>query len=209
MDQLNYKPPQIILRKIKSEAPLVTVSENYGRRSGYYGADDESSRAYYSVLIYVQKGLGDEEELFKQVVKLLLRVQKDAGIKYPLLPMSFGWGEELHHEKKYFDLGYLNDWMLDAKIAKVLSRISGIEPSDSPAIIPALFPKTDIRSLYSGKTKVDDKDLLVIIGKRGEVFFDAKLDPKMKSKIRKHILFVELNDGTVQWYFKNYEPKFV
>jgi len=209
MVQFNYKPPQSIVRKIMNEAPSNTTSENYGRKGGYLGDADESSRAYHSVLVYVQKGLGEELELLKQVVKLILRVQKDAGIKYPLLPMSFGWGEDLHHEKKYFDLDYLNDWMLDNKITKVLSRVSGSESGDTPAIIPALFPKTDNRSLYTGKIKVNYEDLLVIIGKKDEVFFNAKLKPKLTSKIRKHILFVEIDNENIQWYFKNYEPKYI
>lgn len=202
----NYKPPQSLIRKIKQTAPSRSID---GDRRGYYGGgSEETFSSFESVLIYIQKGLGNYSELIKEIVKLILKVQKGGGRKYPLVPMSFGNEQTLTHERKYFDLGYINDSYINNQILQALIRLSNTKQVN-PAVFPELFPKTDIRSLYSGKTKVTDKDLLVIIGKKDQVFFEQSIEPKLKLKIRKHILFVEIEDDKINWIFKNYFPLFI
>lgn len=199
------KPTQSLIRKIKQTAPSYSID---GYRRGYYGGgDEETSSSFESVLIYIQKGLGGYDELIKQVVRLIFKVQKDGTRKYPLIPMSFGDEPKLTHEGKYYDLGYLNDAYNDIKITKTLVRLSGTEKTDN-AIIPELFPKTDTRSLYTGKTRVTENDLLVIIGKKDQVFFEQSLEPKLIIKIKKHILFVEIEEDNINWIYKNYLPEF-
>jgi hypothetical protein len=199
---INVKPPSSLLNKIKYEAPSITISENYGRSGGYYGDEDSESSGYRAVLIYIQKGLSEYKDLILKVVKLVLNVQSGAGIKYPLVPFGFGNSDKLIHEGKYFDLGYTNDLYNDFKITETLQRISGTEPSVNPSIITELYPKAGMKSLYGGKTRIDNNDLLVIIGKKDEVAFASELEPKITSKIRKHILFVEIDNNTINWNFK-------
>ena len=50
--------------------------------------------------------------------------------------------------------------------------------------------------------------MLIIIGKKNEVFFDKKLKMKLNNKIRKHILFVEIYKNNIQWYFRNFNPEY-
>lgn len=202
---INFKPPQSLMRKIKQTAPSRSID---GDRRGYYGGGyEETFSSFESVLVYIQKGLGNYSELTKEIAKLILKVQKGGGRKYPLVPMSFGNEQTLTHERKYFDLGYTNDSYNDIKISEALIRLSTTKKVNQ-AVIPELFPKTDIRSLYSGKTRVTDKDLLVIIGKKDQVYFDPSTEPKLKLTIKKHILFVEIDSGDIQWHYKNVDIKF-
>jgi hypothetical protein len=202
----NYKPPQSLARKIKQTAPPHSTG---GNRRGYYGDESEETFvSFESVIIYIQKGLEEYDELFKEVLYLVFKVQNDAGRKYPLIPMSFGGEDTLTHEQKYFVLGYSNDRFSQTKITKEIIRLTG-KKIINPSIIPELFPKTDIRSLYSGKTKVTDKDLLVIIGNKGQVFFDKSVEHNLRLKIKKNILFVEIDGSKVNWIYKIFSPTYI
>jgi hypothetical protein len=200
------KPPGVLYSKIMRTAPTYDIE---GDRRGYFGGgSEESFSSFESVLVYIQKGLGDKKDLIKQVVMLILQVQEGGNRKYPLVPMAFGNEQTLIHEKKYFELGYLNDAYNNMRITEVLSRLSSTQEVDK-AVIPELFPKTDARSLYHGKTRVTENDLLVIIGRKNQVFFDESLKLKLKVNIRKHVLFVEIEDENVNWIYKNYKPVFI
>ncbi len=194
----NYKPPQSLIRKIKQTAPTHSF-EGDGR--------EETSSSFECVLVYIQSGLGDKKELVKEDVKLILKVQKGGCRKYPLIPMSFGKESILTHDRKYFDLGYINDAYNDNKITEVLVRLSSTQKVNE-AIIPELYPKTDIRSLYTGKTRVTGDDLLVIIGVKDQVSFEQSLEAKLKLKIIKHILFVEIDNDKINWIYKTMDIKF-
>lgn len=207
-DLLNIKPPNNLFRKIRDEAPLITLSENYGRSGGYYGDEDSHTRGYRGVLIYIQKGLGNYSDLVLNTVKLILSVQSEVGKKYPLVPFCFGDGDKLKHEGKYFDLGYSNDRFNDRRIADVLLNLSGNEPGYIPAVITELFPRVGTKSLYHGKTGFDRDDLLVFIGRKDEVVFSRILKQKITYNIKKHMLFVEIETDRVNWKFKIRELKF-
>ena len=203
---MDYKPPRTLASKIKSFAPTHTVE---GDRRGYLdGGYDETYSGYKSVIIYIQKGLSDYSELIENVARLALQVQQEGGRKYPLIPVSFGQEDELTHEGKYFDLGYINDHLNDRKIAEALMRLSTNKPVNA-AVIPELFPKTDKRSLYYGKTSVTDEDLLIIIGKKDQVYFDKQIERRLKKRIQKRILFVEIAEDRVNWIFRKYQPNFI
>ena len=76
----------------------------------------------------------------------------------------------------------------------------------TPAIIPQLFPKTDMRSFYHGKIKIDKDDLLVIIGREDEVFLSESLQEKIRGKLKKQVLSVEIGQNEVA--FKTKEKVF-
>ena len=207
-NQISYKPHSSLFLKIRNEAPSITVSENYGRSGGYYGDEDIETRGYRAVLIYIQLGLAGNIDLFLNTARLVLSVQKGACIRYPLVPLGFGTGNKLIHEGKYFDLGFSNDYANDFKIAETLMRISGNEVGNIPSIIPELYPKAGIRNLYGGKARVDESDLLVFIGKKNEVAFSSVLGPKINSRIKRHILLVEIEEDKTNWNFINHNILF-
>ncbi|MFC2129986.1 hypothetical protein ACFLSQ_00980 [Bacteroidota bacterium] len=202
-------PPKNLYLALKRNAPSSTFSENYGRRSGYYGDSDEETKGYKAILIYIQLGLSGYDELIREIVFLILKVQNDYVGKYPIIPAAFGKGNDFIHEKKSFKMGFYNDRQLDTKISKVIKNLSGKYKSDVPAIIPNFFLKTDIRSLYHGKIKFEKDDLMVIIGKKDEVFFNEQLQVKFKSWMKKRILFVEIDYDKVNWNYNIIEPKFI
>jgi len=207
MEIKNCKIPNSIIRKIIEKAPTYTVSENYGRRGGFYGDSDEYAKGYKSICIYVQNGLEEKTDLFKIIAKAIFEIQENNCRKYPLLVFGFGDTKYLQHEKKYFDFGYLNDVYNVNKVAKTISRISG-NKTVRRAIIPELFPKTDKRSLYAGKIKIDRDDLLIIIGRNNEVFISENLKNKIKPNINKQIFLVEIKDENVNYIFKPKEINF-
>ena len=199
--------PNYLIQKISRDAPSYQISENYGRRGGYYGDSEEYGKSYKSICIYVQNGIGNETELFKSIAKAAFKIQSSNKRKYPLILFGFGNTSNLQHENKFFDFGYISDKHKVNRVAETMSRISG-NNTVTKAIIPELFPKVDIRSLYSGKIKIDDDDLLIIVGKKNEVFFDKKIEFKLKNKIRKRILFVEICKDNIHWQYKNYNPEY-
>ena len=198
-----FKSPGSFHYKVMRGAPTVVVSEN--RRYGY---KDEVTQAYGGVVIYIQKGLKKYYDLILSTVKVITNTQSGSNKPYLLVPTSFGWGDSLHNENTYFKLGYINDYLRNPKIAETIADLSGDEKCKSPAIISKLFPKTDIRSLYHGKTSVTRNDLLVIIGKKGEVFFSQYIKSKING-LRQKILFVEIDGNSINWIFNSYKPCFI
>jgi hypothetical protein len=202
MDNQPFSPPSGLYSKISQAAPTITISENDGRRGGYYGDSDEETRGYRAVLVYIQQGLGSQHDLVRSVVRLILKAQRDAGIKWALVPLSFGREDDkLHHEGKYFDLGPSAGSAADSVITDTILRISGTDPSSMPAVIPELYPKADMRSLYGGKTRVDETDLLAVIGIKDQVWFAEQLRDSITYRMQKHILLVELEDKVAHWRF--------
>jgi|TARA_B100002003_G_scaffold231112_1_gene241835 hypothetical protein len=187
-----------LLYRISQDAPSYQAGEIYGRSEGY-------GRSYKCICIYVQNGLSNHLELFKIISKSIFKIQSNNKRKYPLLVFGFGDTEFLQHEKKYFDFGYVNSWHNANKVAETISRISGTKKVEM-AIMPELFPKTDIRSLYYGKTKIEPDDLLIIIGKKDEVSLDENLKKKNShriNKLKKRTLLVEILTKNVCF---NYKP---
>ncbi|MCX6152621.1 MAG: hypothetical protein NT007_00515 [Candidatus Kapabacteria bacterium] len=205
---IDIKPSNSLRSSIKNDAPSKTLSENYGRSSGYDGDSDEYHAGYSAALIYVQTGLSEFEELFREVAKLVFFAQSGYRKKYPIVVAAYGNGSDFIHDKKYFDMGYLSDRFSDTKIMEVLKNLSGTDKSDIPAVIPDFFPKTDNRSLYSGKTRFEKDDLMVIIGKKEEVFFADHLQEKFSYSVKKRILFVEIDGDNVNWNYKNFDKFF-
>lgn len=189
------KIPDSIFRKIEREKPS-------------YSYENEYASSFKSVIIYVQNGLIDENDLFKVILKTVFKIQSLGVRKYPLLVFGFGNTKYLQQESKYFDFGYFNDLFNVEKVVKTISRISGNKKVER-AVIPELFPKIDNRSLYHGKTGIDKDDLLIIIGRENEVSFNINIEQRRNNKTRKHILFVELKKDNINWYFGNYKPNFI
>ena len=202
--------PKNMINKIRSDAPLYQTTENYGRSGGYYGDSEDYGRSYKSICIYVQNGLESEMELLKVLSKAIFKIQASNKRKYPLLIFGFGNTEYLQHKNNHFMLGYLNSWHYATKIAETIARISGNKPVKN-AIIPELFPNTDIRSLYGGKTKIEQDDLLIIIGKKDEVLLDENLKKKISlriNKLMKRTLLVQINNNDVNFIYKPRELYF-
>ncbi|MDP2363662.1 MAG: hypothetical protein Q8M94_07825, partial [Ignavibacteria bacterium] len=190
-------------------APSRTASENDGRRGDYFGDYDEETRGFKAIMIYIQHGLAEYYELIREVVKLVLAVQSGNGGKYQIIPVAFGKGSNFSPLRQYFNMGYITDKLAEIRIADAIQEITGNEKSDVPAVIPDFFIKTDARSLINGKIRFEQKDLMVIIGKKSEVVFAEKLRNQFTVDIKKRILFVEIDENSVNWIFRNLQPEFI
>ena len=115
------------------------------RVSGQYSYVVEKT-AYDSIIWYIQKGLGKENENIEAVIKIILDLQASARLtNYYLHLFSFGWDDnKLHHRKSAISIIAR---VSSAMIINELCKLAGSDLSEKP-IIPALFPPT---SLYSKK----------------------------------------------------------
>ncbi len=91
-----FAAPYRIIRRIRNYAPSRTISENWGRSGGFYGDEDETTSGYESVLIYVRRGLG-RPEIIAPVIEFALKVQREYSARWTLIPLSYGWSDELKH----------------------------------------------------------------------------------------------------------------
>ncbi len=167
-----FAAPYQIIRRIRNYAPSRTISENWGRSGGFYGDADESTSGYESVLIYMRRGLG-RPEIIAPVIEFALEVQREYSARWTFIPLSYGWGDELKHMGT--DI-VMNRSMGADKITPVLCQVAGDVVEPGTAVVPKLFPRTDIRSLYQGKVRVTERDLLV--------FVDLEDGPRLAEGIR-------------------------
>lgn len=195
-------------RYLFRNSPIITVSENDGRQAGYFGGYDITTRGYLNVIIFIQKGLGRYNNLIQEIVDSVLKMQREISKEYYLLPLSFGWKEPLHHNKKYFSLGYRNDWYGREKIANEIISLAGNKMCKLPIVINKLFPKTDIRSLYHGKVGIENKDLLIYIGNKDKIYFSPNLKRKITNTLRKQSLMVQIDENMVNWIYRKGIYKF-
>ncbi len=202
------KIPFKIRNDVKQYAPYVGSTESYGRRLGEYEDFIEGGAGYRAYMFYVQLGLEQYEYLIHELVNLIIEVQQGYRRRYPIVPCAFGRGREFVHEKKYFDMAYTGSKLAHREIAATIAKLSGAEKSEVPAVIPDFFSKTDWRSLYYGKTRFEQNDLMIIVGRKSEVFFDEKLKDRFRNDIKKRILFAELDGDSVSWIFRKFEPQF-
>ncbi len=195
--------------RILADAPTKTVSENWGRQMGEYYDEDLETSGYASVLLYVQLGLSEYGDLIKEVIKLIFQVQNEYIGRYVLLPVAFGKDNKFIHNKKYFNFGYRDGISGIGSVHKEVMNLTNTAISEVPAVIPDFFPKTDARSLYSGKVKFERDDLMIIVGKKSDVAFLEELRHRFTASIKKRILFVEIEENSVNWNYRKIEPKFV
>jgi hypothetical protein len=201
------KIPKHIIYKIQSAAPSYSYDNESLRRVEDFSVSDEERHGYKNIIIYVQNGLGDKIDLFKEIVYGIFKIQANSSRRYNIFTFGFGKTQSLQHENKLIkDLGYPFETINYNKIAEIISRISGLERIN-PAIINELFPQTGVTSLYHGKTKIENHDLLIIIGNKNEVFLGDNLKDKIKSDLMKRMLFVEIDNNEVT-YKTNKEIEF-
>jgi hypothetical protein len=145
-----------------------------GRRCGYYDEEDESTTGYDSVLVYVRKGLGDQE-ILEPVIDFILKVQQGMGKPWPLVPLSHGWGSELKHLGRGILMGNANDRFARTRVAQEVASLAGNQSDPGQSVISSLFPRTDSRSLYKGKVSVTTRDLLVFVDFQNSLAFPSSV----------------------------------
>lgn len=199
----NYKIPNSTINTITRNAPTHYISENRLRRSGQYGGYEDEGAGYKTIIIYVQSGLAEEMNVFKAISKAIFQFQIQNGRKYQVFIFGFGQTPVLQHEKKFFPLGeFIGEEGNFSKIAATIAKISG-HSVVTQAHIPEIFPPKDFTSLYGyNKTQIDREDLLIIIGRQGQVFLNPDLEQQMTSKLYKQTLFAEISNDKVNYLYQ-------
>ena len=201
----NLSMPANVIGHLKQAAPLTREIENGGRRFGQYYDSSEGGRGYRDFCIYVQNGLAENTELFKEFVSGLYKINVENYRNCRIYFFGFGTGPDLQYDNNCIISGYWSDKSLKDNMIKALVRISGTTPS-GPAYIPMLFPPTGIGNYFTRKSRVESSDLVIIIGKEKEVILDEGLKQKFTFSLKKHILFVEI--GTEEVSYKTKEIDF-
>ncbi|MAF20284.1 MAG: hypothetical protein CMI55_01240 [Parcubacteria group bacterium] len=188
--------------KLRVKAPTIEADgiRQSRRVSGQYSYVVEKN-AYHSVICYVQKGLGKENEIIETVIKIILGIQASARLtNYYLHPFSFGWDDnKLHHRKSAISIIAR---VSSAMIINELCKLAGSELSGT-SIIPALFPPT---SLYSKKSNVRGHDLLVFICKDRSVQL-SELSTAAYNRVRRRSLWIFINNDKPEWEFGTFKPE--
>ena len=184
-----FAAPYQIIRRIRNQAPSHTISENWGRSGGFYGDADESTSGYESVLIYMRRGLG-RPEISAPVIEFALEVQREYSARWTLIPLSYGWGDELKHMGT--DIVMNRSTRAD-KITPVLCEVAGDVVEPGAAVVSKLFPRTDIRSLYQGKVRVTERDLLVFVDFEDGPRLDEGI--RMPGQMKRRTVVVSVSDS--------------
>ncbi len=198
MDDRAIMPPSGLRGRLGRHAPLKTTGENWGRRGGFYGESDSSTRIYRCVLLYIEQGLGGETALFEAIARLLDRVQP-YGYSYNLLPLGYGDGEALVHDRRAIPVRFKIIPSQKNAFLETCAKVAGGAAVDDP-VVPSLFPKTDLRSLYTGKVAVDRNDLLIFVRRAGRLVFSEQATAKAR-RYRRQILDVAVGIDGVEWTY--------
>lgn len=67
------------------------------RIEGETGDGDWDALGYRSVVAVIQRGLGDQADVVRQVLGIAAKVQNDNNLDYPVLLFSFGWDDGVLH----------------------------------------------------------------------------------------------------------------
>lgn len=143
---------------IRRNAPSIDrLEERVSRRiEGEVDTGHRDARGYRNVVVYIQQGLGSQDEILLQVLHIVAATQSNYRLKYPVHLFSFGWDNALlHHNGKNHQGSYnvnISGW------ARELCALAGTGRPSSPAVIPSLFPFTDP---YGHKHNVEQDDLLI------------------------------------------------
>jgi len=158
-------------------------------------------KAYSSVICYIQKGLGEENEIIGEAIKIILDIKGSSRLKnYYLHPFSFGWDDnKLHHKKSPISIISRGN---STKIINELCKLANSDPSGT-SIIPSLFPPT---SLYSKKHNVKTNDLLVFICKDRSVKLSG-VSTAAYNRVQRSSLWIFINNDKPEWEFGTFKPE--
>lgn len=202
---MDITPSPSLVRKIRERAPTKTISENWGRTGGYYGDSDESTRIYRAVLVYIEQGLGAAQPLFEAVRKVIDKVQPN-NVRYIVIPVAYGDDGQLHHGGRPIPVHGELRFTAGRVFLETCMKVSGDIAVERP-YVPALYPKTDIRSLYQGKIAVDRNDLLLFITRTAPLMFAAQAVAKVR-RCRKQAVVVSYDGAeNAEWSFLTTDPE--
>jgi len=184
--------------KIQSRAPRSDgLSPGPYRRFPGYGdeADSEDYAFYPSVICLVQSGLEVDEEPLIDFFYSVIDAQSDAGRSWPAVIVGFGRTVDLEAQPIV-----LRDWSskrLGAQrfVEAVRDVCRAHRAAPRPQAIASLYPTTP-PPVIRGKSRFDRNDLLIVIGRSGEIRFDPALSSTLARHRRRSII---VEHGEMGW----------
>lgn len=189
---------------LKRNAPSIDrPEERMSRRiEGVAEMGTGDARGYRAVIAYIQSGLGDQEELARQVLSTVAKVQNDYHLKYPVCLFSFGWDDsQLHHAGEARQGVYrsnTNDWVRE------LCDLAGNTSSQSPAVVPCLFPNA---RMYSRKTHVEKDDLLLFFCRDRDVRLHEQASKEYNQRIMRNAIWLFCGPDEVEVQSGHFSPE--
>lgn len=187
--------------RIKNAAPTLSISNSMRRLTGQT-AEEYSTAGYKCICVYVQRGLSDQKDLFKDIAKAIIRIQSEAEHTYHILTFGFGTSGQLSTETKAMAFAGYGNMIFNSKVAKSIADAAGDVP-ESPAVIDELYPAQRVKGLGYWKSKIEKEDLLIIIGRKNEFVLSDSLKTVINSKMSKQILFAEIDADDMNYHYKD------
>ncbi len=190
--QLTEEQAVKLRRHLKSSRPCPTVSDQRESRrfEDETVSGDADARGYGSVVVYIQRGLGNANGIVSQVLRHVASVQNDNNLEYPVFLFSFGWDDgTLHHAVKCRNGG---PGINSLGWAQALCDMATADSSPKPAVIPALFPPA---KPISGKRKVGHDDLLVFFCRDRSVCLSEAARAQYSKHPAKQSVWIYCTDG--------------
>jgi len=162
------------------------------RIEGETGHGDRDVQGYRAVAAFIQRGLGDQMEIVRQVLDIAAKVQNDNNLNFPVVLFSFGWDDGILHGKGRPRSGGpnipCNGW------ATELCDMASAETSPVPQKTPSLFPPA---KQTGAPLKVTGEDLLIFFCKDRSVRLTDEAMARY-AKPLKHAVWIYCGDDRAE-----------
>lgn len=178
-------------RYLKRNAPVIDrLEERMSRRiEGEIEIGSGDARGYRAVVVYMERGFGNQDQLVRQVFHTVAAIQAEYCLQYPVCLFSFGWDDgNLHHGGRSHDGSYYSNvkaWVQE------LCNLAGTDATSS-GIIPSLFPLADP---YGQKLAVGRDDLLVFFCRNPNAQMHEQARKQYSPQIARHSIWLSDNGG--------------
>jgi len=192
--KLNSEQTKKLSVYLKRKRPCMTQQDEREslRIEGETGDGDWDAAGYRSVVAFIQRGLGSQTEVVRQVLGIAAKVQNDSNLNFSILLFSFGWDDGILHGTGRSRSGGPNT-PCDGWI-KELGDLASAETAPVTQNIPSLFPPAKQAGV---PLKVRGEDLLIFFCKdRGVRLTDEAM--ARYAKPLKHAVWIYCEDDRVE-----------
>ena len=159
------------------------------------GHGDRDVQGYRAVAAFIQRGLGDQMEIVRQVLDIAAKVQNDNNLNFPVALFSFGWDDGILHGKGRARSGGpnipCNGW------ATELCDMASAETSPVPQKTPSLFPPA---KQTGAPLKVKEEDLLIFFCKDRSMRLTDEAMARYDKPL-KHAVWIYCEDDKLEMAF--------
>jgi len=195
--KLNNEQTRNLRKYLLRERPSMARQDEResSRIEGETGDGDRDVLGYRAVAAFIQRGLGSQIELVRQVLDIAAKVQNDNNLNFQIPLFSFGWDDGFLHGKGRARNGGPNipcdGWV------KELCDLASTDTGPAPQKIPSFFPPA---KQTGAPLKVKEEDLLIFFCKDRSV---RLTDEAMARYVKplKHAVWIYCEDDKIEMAF--------